>query len=188
MSNFRYIAFNKPYGVLSQFTSEGGHPALDQFDLPKEVYAAGRLDRDSEGLLLLTNDGKFIKKLLDPSSEHPRAYLVQVEGSPSKEQLSKLAAGPEFKGYKPKSCVVKNIDPQPEIPPRIPPIRVRKNISDTWIELHLTEGKNRQVRRMTAAVGCPTLRLIRKSIGRLELKNLSSGEWREVSKRDILPR
>ncbi|MBE7638113.1 pseudouridine synthase [Sneathiella sp. P13V-1] len=187
-SKFRYIAFNKPYGVLSQFTSEGGHPALDGFNLPKGIYAAGRLDRDSEGLLLLTNDGKFIKKLLDPSFAHPRSYWVQVEGSPSKEQLSALAAGPEFKGYKPKPCKVRVLDPQPEVPDRIPPIRVRKNIPDTWIEIELTEGKNRQVRRMTAAVGCPTLRLIRKSIGKLELKKLPSGEWREVSKGDILPR
>ncbi len=187
-SKFKYIAFNKPFGVLSQFTSEGGHPALDSFDLPKEVYAAGRLDRDSEGLLLLTNDGKFIKKLLDPNFSHPRSYWVQVEGVPSKQQLEDLAAGPSFKGYDPKPCKVRLLDPQPDVPVRIPPIRVRKNIPDTWIEMELTEGKNRQVRRMTAAVGCPTLRLIRKSIGELELKNLPSGKWREVSKGDILPR
>ena len=185
---FKYIAFNKPFGILSQFTPEGGHPALDSFDLPKEVYAAGRLDRDSEGLLLLTNDGPFIKKLLDPKFAHERSYWVQVEGTPSDDQIKQLRAGPAFKGYKPKACIAQIITPQPDVPPRDPPIRVRKSVSDTWLELVLTEGKNRQVRRMTAAVGCPTLRLIRKSIGNLKLGNLPEGQWREVSKGDILPR
>ena len=185
---FKYIAFHKPFGVLSQFTSEGGHPALDNFSLPSAVYAAGRLDRDSEGLLLLTNDGKFIKKLLDPEYAHERSYWVQVEGMPSQLQLEELRAGPSFKGYKPKPCQASILTPQPDIPPRDPPIRVRQSIPDTWIEMILTEGKNRQVRRMTAAVGCPTLRLIRRSIGSLQLGDLPAGDWREVSKGDILPR
>lgn len=161
---------------------------MDGFGLPSGVYAAGRLDRDSEGLLLLTDDGPFIKQLLDPHYAHERSYWVQVEGSPSEQQIKELQAGPAFKGYKPKPCQARIITPQPDVPPREPPIRVRQSIADTWVELVLTEGKNRQVRRMTAAVGCPTLRLIRKSIGKLRLSDLPSGQWREVSKGDILPR
>jgi 23S rRNA pseudouridine2457 synthase len=188
VTGFQYIAFNKPFGVLSQFTSEGGHPALSGFDLPKAVYAAGRLDRDSEGLLVLTDDGRFIKQLLDPQFSHPRTYHVQVEGVPTEAQLAELCKGVTIKGYQTKPCNVQILAPQPDIPDRVPPIRERKNIPTTWIELTLTEGKNRQVRRMTAVIDCPTLRLIRVSIGTLKLENLSPGNWREVSKGDILPR
>ncbi len=183
---YSYISFHKPFGVLSQFTSEGGHPALDGFDLPKGVYAAGRLDRDSEGLLILSDDGKLIDQLLNPKFAHPRTYLVQVEGDPSSDDLRKLAAGPVIKGYKTKECGVEKLEPQPDISPRDPPIRVRQSIPTTWIEITLTEGKNRQVRRMTAAVGFPTLRLIRTSIGQLMLENLKPGQWKKVEKGSIL--
>ncbi len=186
-AKYTYISFHKPFGVLSQFSSEGGHPGLAGFKLPKNVYAAGRLDRDSEGLLLLTDDGKFIKKLLDPKFSHPRTYHVQVEGNPNKSDLEKLAAGPVIKGYKTKSCRVRKITPEPDMPLRNPPIRVRQSIPTSWIEIVLTEGKNRQVRRMTAAAGFPTLRLIRVAIGNLSLNSVNPGEWKEVSKEDILP-
>ena len=181
----RYIAFNKPYGVLSQFTGEKDQRTLAEFDLPERVYAAGRLDKDSEGLLLLSDDGAFIKKLLDPVSGHERVYWAEVEGEPDKSALQKLAAGVVFKGYKSKPCFVSRLDPQPEIPPRDPPIRFRKSIPTCWIELTLTEGKNRQVRRMTAAIGHPTLRLIRKKIGKLSLADLAPGAWRDVQKKEI---
>ncbi|MFT6558548.1 pseudouridine synthase [Sneathiella sp.] len=185
-SKYTYISFHKPFGVLSQFTSEGGHPSLEGFGLPKGVYAAGRLDRDSEGLLILSDDGPFINKLLDPKFAHPRTYLVQVEGDPSDQDLNALRKGPVIKGYKTKECLVERPEPQPLIGERNPPIRERKNIPTTWLKLTLTEGKNRQVRRMTAAVGLPTLRLIRIAIGDLSLENLEPGQWREILKGDIL--
>jgi len=188
LNNHKYIAFNKPFGVLSQFTSEGGHPALSEFSLPKEVYAAGRLDRDSEGLLLLSNDGKFIKRLLDPEFAHPRTYWVQVEGSPTPEELKILSEGVVIRGYKTRPCKVCLLEPQPQFSPRNPPIRSRQAIPTNWLEITLTEGKNRQVRRMTAAIGYPTLRLIRIGIGDLQLGDLLLGEWREVQKGDVLPR
>ncbi len=184
----KYIAFNKPYGVLSQFTSEGGHPALSGYNLPKEVYAAGRLDRDSEGLLILSNDGRFIKQLLDPKFAHPRTYWVQVEGIPTAKDLKKLSAGVQIKGYQTKPCRAQLLSPQPIVEPRNPPIRERKEIPTCWIELTLTEGKNRQVRRMTASIGFPTLRLIRKQIGDLGLGSLEEGHFKDVRKEDILPR
>jgi len=184
----KYFAFNKPYGVLSQFTSEGGHPALSGYNLPKEVYAAGRLDRDSEGLLILSNDGRFIKQLLDPAFAHPRTYWVQVEGVPSQADLKRLSGGVQIKGYQTKPCRVQILSPQPTVDPRNPPIRERANIPTCWLELTLTEGKNRQVRRMTASIGFPTLRLIRKKIGDLELGLLEDGHFKEVRKEDILPR
>jgi len=187
LHSYRYIAFNKPFGVLSQFTSEGGHPALSEYSLPKEVYAAGRLDRDSEGLLLLSNDGRFIKRLLDPEFAHPRTYHVQVEGVPTDSDLEPLAQGVVIRGYCTRPCSAQLIDPDPQFPSRVPPIRVRKNIPDSWIEMTLTEGKNRQVRRMTAAIGFPTLRLVRVGIGKLELGTLAAGDWKEVQKEDILP-
>ncbi|MCG8491489.1 MAG: pseudouridine synthase [Sneathiellales bacterium] len=183
---YSYISFNKPFGVLSQFTSEGGHPALDSFDLPKNVYAAGRLDRDSEGLLLLSDDGTFINKLINPKFSHPRTYWVQVEGIPDRSALEKLRNGPVIKGYKTKKCKVALFADPPSVEERIPPIRYRKSIPTSWLELTLTEGKNRQVRKMTAAIGHPTLRLLRVSIGELKLEGLAPGEWRKVAKGDIL--
>lgn len=186
MKKYSYISFHKPFGILSQFTSEGGHPSLEGFGLPKDVYAAGRLDRDSEGLLILSNDGPFIKELLDPNFQHPRTYHVQVEGEPSSEDLQKLSEGPVIRGYKTKKCTVKKLKEAPTFDLRDPPIRLRQSIPTAWIEITLREGKNRQVRRMTAAIGFPTLRLVRVSIGSLELGDLQQGNWREISRGDIL--
>lgn len=181
---FRYIAFYKPYGVLSQFTAEGGHEGLARFGLPPDVYAAGRLDHDSEGLLLLTNDGKLIKRLLDPAFAHPRSYAAQLDGAVTEEALAHLRRGVVIKGYKTKPCQAELMTP-PDFPERVPPIRFRKNIPTSWVGLTLTEGKNRQVRHMTAAVGFPTLRLVRVSIGRLTLDGLSPGEWKDVRREDV---
>lgn len=177
----KYIIFNKPYGVLSQFTTEEGHRTLAEFNLPKEVYAAGRLDKDSEGLLLLTDDGPFIKNFLD---HHERVYWVQVDKIPSNEALEELSRGVLLKDGKTKPCKVSLISP--DIGPRNPPIRVRKNIPTSWIELTLKEGKNRQIRRMTAAIGHPTLRLLRVGLGKFRLGNLEPGKWVEVTKEDIM--
>ena len=177
------IALHKPYGVLSQFTPEPGSRwrTLADFKLPARVYALGRLDADSEGLLLLSDEPGLNSRLLDPEAGHRREYWVQVEGVPAGEALKKLAAGVTIGGYRTQPCVVRRLDPAPVIAPRDPPIRVRKSVPDTWLALELTEGKNRQVRRMTAAVGHPTLRLLRARIGRFELGDLAPGAWRELS-------
>lgn len=182
---FQYIAFYKPYGVLSQFTPEAGHPALDGFGFPPDVYAAGRLDHDSEGLLLLTDDGRFVKKLLDPAFAHPRSYLAQVDGQITPQAVEKLQKGVEIKGCRTKPCRAEILTVPPDLPDRDPPVRFRKSIPTSWVRLTLTEGKNRQVRHMTAAVGFPTLRLVRVAIGRLKLDGLRAGEWKRVEKRDI---
>lgn len=182
----RYILFHKPFNVLSQFTPEDGAKSLSEFGLPPEVYAAGRLDKDSEGLLLLTNDGPLIEKLLNPKNDKPKTYWVLVERVPTEEELSRLRAGIKIEDYLTKPCRIQILDPQPEVPPREPPVRYRKTVQDIWIEITITEGKNRQIRKMTAAIGHPTLRLIRKNIGALELGNLMPGEWREVNKTELL--
>lgn len=174
------ILFNKPFGVLSQFTPEAGHRALDEFGFPAGVYAAGRLDHDSEGALLLTDDGKLIKKLLDPKHEHPRTYYAQVDGQVTQEAVNQLMKGVNIKGYHTKPCQAQIIEPPENLWERIPPIRYRANIPTSWIRLTLIEGKNRQVRHMTAAVGFPTLRLIRVKIGNLSLGELQPGEWHFV--------
>ena len=176
------LLFNKPFGVLSQFTPEAGHRALNEFGFPSGVYAAGRLDHDSEGALLLTDDGKLIKRLLDPKFEHPRTYLVQVDGQITPEALKQLSKGVTIKGYRTKPCKAEFATPPDDLWERVPPIRYRANIPTSWVRLTLIEGKNRQVRHMTAAVGFPTLRLIRVAIGDLTLDGLQPGEWREVSK------
>ena len=180
------ILFNKPYGVLSQFTPEAGHPALDGFVFPAGVYAAGRLDHDSEGALLLTDDGRLIKKLLDPKNEHPRTYLVQVDGQITEEACNKLSKGVVIKGYRTKPCVAEMTVPPDDLWERTPPVRYRANIPTSWILITLTEGKNRQVRHMTAAVGFPTLRLLRVKIGKLTLEGLKPGEWRVVTETKFL--
>ena len=174
------ILFNKPFGVLSQFTPEGGHRALNEFGLPPGVYAAGRLDHDSEGALLLTDDGRLIKQLLDPKNAHPRTYLAQVEGEVADEALLALAKGVLIKGYRTRPCKAERVMPPENLWERVPPIRYRASIPTSWVRLTLTEGKNRQVRHMTAAVGFPTLRLIRVQIGDLSLGELQPGEWRVV--------
>ena len=183
--NAMIILFNKPFGVLSQFTPEGGHRALDEFGFPAGVYAAGRLDHDSEGALLLTDDGRLIKRLLDPKFEHPRTYLAQVDGQISQEAVNQLKRGVTIKGYRTKPCNAEITCPPENLWERVPPIRYRANIPTSWMRLTLTEGKNRQVRRMTAAVGFPTLRLIRVQIGNIPLGDLQPGEWRVVTERMI---
>ena len=176
------IAFNKPYGVLSQFTSdESHHRTLSEFKFPPRVYPIGRLDADSEGLLLLSDEPGLNERLLHPRHGHQRIYWAQVERVPERAALAKLAAGPMVQGHKALPCRAWLLDPQPEVPPRDPPIRFRKNVVTAWIGLVLTEGKNRQVRRMTAAIGHPTLRLVRVQIGEYTLANeITPGKWREL--------
>jgi 23S rRNA pseudouridine2457 synthase len=182
---FRYILFHKPYGVLSQFTPEDGARSLAEFGLPKNIYPAGRLDKDSEGLLLLTDDGPLIEKLLNPLNEKPKTYWALVERVPSEDSLEKMRKGLKIENYLTRPCQVKIMDPFPDIPPRNPPVRIRKSIQDVWLEIRIVEGKNRQVRKMTAAIGHPTLRLIRKKMANLELGDLLPGQWREISREDI---
>ena len=179
------ILFNKPFGVLSQFTPESGHRALDEFGFPPGVYAAGRLDHDSEGALLLTDNGKLIKKLLDPKFEHPRTYLAQVDGQITEEAIRKLCKGVDIKGYHTKPCKAEIVEAPDWIWERVPPVRFRANIPTSWVKLTLIEGKNRQVRHMTAAVGFPTLRLIRVQIGKIPLGDLQPGEWKVVTDKVI---
>ena len=177
------IAFHKPFDVLSQFTRElPEHRTLADFGLPPDVYPIGRLDRDSEGLLLLSDEAHWTDRLLNPRRGHPRTYHAQVEGELTEEALKQLRAGVKLKEFKTLPCKASPCDGN--YPPRDPPIRFRKAIPTSWIELTLTEGKNRQVRRMTAAVGFPTLRLIRRRVGALDLLqlNLSPGQWQVLSK------
>jgi 23S rRNA pseudouridine2457 synthase len=177
------IAFNKPYGVLSQFTSErSSNHTLSEFNFPKNVYSIGRLDADSEGLLLLSDEPDLNQKLLDPRHAHEREYWVQVERIPSPELLRKLGAGLVIQGRKTRRCRAWLLEPQPDTPPRDPPIRFRKTVPTRWIGLELIEGKNRQVRRMTGAIGHPTLRLIRVRIGQVNLADLPPGTWRQLTK------
>ncbi|MCC6414504.1 MAG: pseudouridine synthase [Opitutaceae bacterium] len=178
------LAFNKPYGHLSQFTPESGSPwrTLADFDLPPKVYALGRLDADSEGLLLVSDEAGLNTRLLDPAHQHQREYWVQVERIPTDAALKQLARGVTIGGYRTQPCTVRRLEPAPDLPPRDPPVRFRKNVPDYWLALTLTEGKNRQVRRMTAAVGHPTLRLLRVAIGRFQLGDLAPGTWRELNR------
>jgi 23S rRNA pseudouridine2457 synthase len=170
------IAFNKPYGVLSQFTSDGSpNRTLADFGFPKKVYPIGRLDADSEGLLLLSDEPNLNQKLLHPRHAHEREYWVQVERIPSADSLRKLEAGPVIQGRKTRRCQAWLLAPQPDVPPRAPPIRFRKNVPTCWLGLELIEGKNRQVRRMTASIGHPTLRLIRVRIGQFNLREIPEG-------------
>jgi len=199
------IAFNKPFGVLSQFTGDGSpNRALAEFKFPKNVYPIGRLDADSEGLLLLSNEPEWNEKLLHPRHAHEREYWVQVEKIPSPENLGKLEKGISIQGRKTLPCRAWILEPQPQVisgtgvspvnskrtggtpvplllPPRVPPIRFRKSVPDCWVGLELIEGKNRQVRKMTAAIGHPTLRLLRVRIGIFWLNNLPVGGWKILS-------
>jgi len=176
------LAFHKPYGVLSQFTPDGSsHRTLAEFGFPQNVYPLGRLDADSEGLLLLSDEPGLNTRLLDPKNAHRRCYWSQVEGIPPSSALQKLSQGILLGEYQTLPCRACLLDPPPRLPPRVPPIRVRKTVPDSWIALELTEGKNRQVRKMTAAIGHPTLRLIRVRIGNFELGDLRSGQWREMT-------
>ncbi|GIU67963.1 pseudouridine synthase [Candidatus Phycosocius spiralis] len=176
----RLILFNKPYDVLCQFSGGEGRLTLADFiDVPS-VYPAGRLDRDSEGLLLLTDDGKLQARISDPRFKLPKTYVVQVEGIPCHEALAKLAAGITLNDGTTRPAQVSRID-DPNLWPRDPPIRVRRAIPDSWLVLTISEGRNRQVRRMTAAVGHPTLRLIRVKIGNWTLGTLCPGQWCEFA-------
>jgi 23S rRNA pseudouridine2457 synthase len=179
----RLIAFNKPYGVLCQFTDErtaAPRPTLaDYIDVPG-VYPAGRLDFDSEGLLLLTNDGRLQAHIADPKFKLPKIYLVQVEGDVGEAALASLRRGVRLRDGPTQPAEAERI-PDPDLWPRTPPIRVRQSIPDCWLKLTIREGRNRQVRRMTAAVGHPTLRLVRWAIGDWTLAGLASGEWRDQS-------
>ncbi|WP_333836155.1 rRNA large subunit pseudouridine synthase E [Novosphingobium sp.] len=175
------IAFNKPWGVLSQFTDEGsGHPTLAAYVNRPGVYPAGRLDRDSEGLLLLTDDGRLQARIADPRFKAPKTYLVQVEGEPDETALDALRQGVRLKDGLTLPAAVERIDP-PALWPRDPPVRFRKTVPDCWVQLTIREGRNRQVRRMTAAIGHPTLRLVRWRIGDWTLDDLAPGAWREIS-------
>ncbi len=176
------IAFNKPHGVLSQFTPEPGSRwrTLAAFGLPPDVYPIGRLDADSEGLLLMSDEPGLNAKLLDPENGHTREYWVQVERFPDAAALARLEGGVPLDGRRTRPCRARVLDPQPALAPRDPPIRFRKNVPDCWLGLELTEGRNRQVRRMTAAVGHPTLRLVRVRIGKFLLGQLASGSWRKL--------
>ncbi|MCD9097480.1 pseudouridine synthase [Luteimonas fraxinea] len=176
------VAFNKPYGVLCQFTdrSTPPRPTLAGFGLPPDVYAAGRLDHDSEGLLLLTDDGPLANRITDPRHKLPKTYRVQVEGTPSPDQLQALRDGVTLNDGPTRPAQVTLLDPPPVLWPRDPPVRFRKTVPDAWLELTIREGRNRQVRRMTAAVGLPTLRLVRVAIGDWSLDTLAPGAWRAL--------
>ncbi|MGK7913629.1 MAG: pseudouridine synthase [Synechococcus sp.] len=195
----RYLLFNKPYGVLTQFTDtavpstdpqanavthQSARPTLKQFiDVP-DVYPVGRLDRDSEGLLLLTDDGRLASRLIHPKYGHERTYWAQVEGIPTETVIQQLQKGVVIKGYKTQPARVRAIA-DPHLPERAVPIRYRKSIPTSWLELCLTEGKNRQVRRMTAAVGYPTLRLVRAKLAFLSLGTIESGQWRDLTSAEL---
>lgn len=177
------IAFHKPFRVLSAFTPDGSaNDTLAAFGFPPHVYPIGRLDADSEGLLLLSDEPSLTSRLLGPGRSHPRTYHAQVEGSPDESALASLRGGLLIQGRPTLPCLAWLLDPPPPYPPRNPPVRFRQSIPDHWIALVLTEGRNRQVRRMTAAVGLPTLRLVRHAIGSLSLDDLSlgPGDWIEL--------
>ena len=178
------ILLNKPYRVLSQFTDADGRATLADFVGISEVYAAGRLDADSEGLILLTDDGRLQARISQPSSKVVKTYWAQVEGMASEEQIVKLIAGVKLKDGPARALQAKPIDEPQDLWPRDPPIRHRETVSDSWLEIRIDEGRNRQIRRMTAAVGLPTLRLIRGGIGPWKLGKLQSGESREMSNAD----
>lgn len=175
----RLILFNKPFDVLCQFSGGEGRQTLADFVNAPRVYPAGRLDRDSEGLLLLTDDGKLQARIADPQFKLPKTYFVQVEGIPTDEALEGLAQGVMLNDGPTRPAEVSRLD-DPDLWPRSPPIRVRKTIPDCWISLTLREGRNRQVRRMTAAIGHPTLRLVRMRIGDWALGDLAPGQWRDM--------
>lgn len=199
------IAFHKPFGVLSQFSDDGSkNRALAEFGFPKNVYPVGRLDADSEGLLLLSDEAEWNEKLLHPRRAHEREYWAQVEKIPTRESLQKLERGILIQGRKTLPCRTWILEPQPvladghhfdlsaredarpiTVPPRVPPIRFRKSVPDCWIGLELIEGKNRQVRKMTAAIGHPTLRLVRVRIGNFWLGDLPQGNWRILAGREL---
>lgn len=183
--NKKYYIVNKPYGVLTQFTDKENRPTLASlYNFPKDVYPIGRLDMDSEGLLIISNDKELVDYLLNPKNLHEREYYVQVEGVPAKDAFEKLGKGVIINGEKTMPAKGKIID-DPGFPERIPPVRFRKTVPTSWISITLTEGKNRQVRKMTTSVGFPTLRLVRVRIEKLLLGNLKNGEVKEMTEKEI---
>ena len=184
----RCIILNKPYGVPSQFSDRAGEfgRTLRDYVSAPGVYPAGRLDRDSEGLLLLTDDGGLLHQLTDPGFAHPKSYLVQVEGVPAESAVESLRRGVMVQGRRTLPAQVRLLTAEPELWPRIPPIRFRKSVPTAWLEIVLREGRNRQIRRMSAAVGLPTLRLVRWALGPLTVAGLAPGEWRELGAPDLL--
>lgn len=181
------IAFNKPYGVLSQFNENPdreGQRTLAEFDLPPDFHPVGRLDMDSEGLLLLTDDKELENDLLHPYKSHLRTYLVQVDGKPNRKALTDLEVGVEIRGYTTKKCKVMTINEPRVVPERVPPVDPASDARSTWLKMDLKEGKNRQVRRMTAKVGFPTLRLFRVSIGCYDLTDVEVGKWVVLSEEE----
>ena len=182
----RYIVFYKPYGVLTQFSRVAGHQSLADFGpFSSDVYPVGRLDMDSEGLLVLTNDNRLKQLLTEPRFNHPRTYVVQVERIPNEQSLQQLRDGVVIEGKRTKPAGVRLLGSEPALPPRPVPIRFRKNVPTAWIEVTLREGRNRQVRKMTAKVGHPALRLVRTGIGFLTLEGLQPGGWRELSPEEV---
>ena len=188
MGKYKYILFYKPYGVLSQFTDNSGENkrrTLKDYVSVESVYPVGRLDWDSEGLLLLTNHGQLQHRLSHPRFQHPRTYWVQVERIPEIEALRQLRTGVIIDNQLTRQALVQMLNTEPQLPPRDPPIRFRKNVPTAWLEMTLTEGRNRQVRRMTAAVGFPTLRLVRVAIAHLRLEKLQPGQWRDLTPEEL---
>jgi 23S rRNA pseudouridine2457 synthase len=181
----RAVRFWKPYQVLTQFTDAEGRTTLADYIALPGIYAAGRLDYDSEGLLLLTDSGSLNHRLTDPGFRHPRTYLAQVERIPDEAALQKLREGIDLNDGRTRPALAEVLDPPPTLPERSTPIRFRKNIPTAWLKLTLTEGRNRQVRRMTAAVGYPTLRLMRIAIGTITLDGLTPGGWAELSPAEL---
>ena len=176
----QHIIFYKPYGVLSQFTPRHSHPSLSDFGLPRGIYAAGRLDADSEGLLFLTGDGRLQSRITEPRHKMPKIYLAQVERVITPEALERLSAGVVLRDGPTLPCEAQQVE-EPRLPPREPPIRFRKSVPVSWVRMKLKEGRNRQVRRMLASVGFPVLRLVRAAIGPLTLAGLVPGQWRELT-------
>jgi len=181
----RTIAFNKPYGVLPCFTDSGGRATLAGYIAIPGVYAAGRLDQDSEGLMILTSDGALVHRITDPTHKLPKVYVAQVERLPDEQAIARLCRGVLLGGKKTRPAEVRLLADEPTLPERPVPIRFRKNVPTAWLELTIHEGMNRQVRRMTAAVGHPTLRLVRIAIGPIRLGDLKPGEWRDLGKNEI---
>ncbi|MCS6812824.1 MAG: pseudouridine synthase [Cyanobacteria bacterium] len=181
----RYLLFHKPYGVLSQFTDQAGRSTLKDYIAVPDVYPVGRLDYDSEGLMLLTSDGRLQHALGDRQYYHPRTYWAQVEHIPTEVALDQLRRGVTIQGYQTRPAKARLLAEEPPLPARNPPVRFRKTVPTAWLELTLTEGRNRQVRRMTAAVGHPTLRLVRVAIAHLQLANLPQGQWRDLTPEEL---
>jgi len=182
----RYVLFYKPFQVMSQFspTDDGKATLKDFIDVP-DIYPIGRLDWDSEGLMLLSDDGPLQHRLSDPRWGHPRTYWAQVEHLPTDRAIAQLQQGVDIQNYRTRPAQARRLEPDPDLPPRHPPIRFRKSVPTAWLELTLTEGRNRQVRRMTAAVGHPTLRLVRVAIGSLTLVGLQPGQWRSLEASEL---